>query len=295
MLDAVICPACGAKLREDRERCLRCGAAVRLDTAPARHPSPFRRRLLLGALLAIGVLTLAGVAIMGPPTTAPAPVAAPAEEVGTSSSASVPAAPANASSGPSQSTNFAPVTAQDSERVALAAYGRGDMQTSIEQLTRAVERGSNDPNTLNNLAQVLVRAGRVREAIPYFDRAIALSQGTWSYHFNRAKAYGELQQWGRAISGYREALQLFPDDYATQFNLAKALQANGDLSEALATYERAIELAPGQADFLLSYGRALEAARRPADARAAYGRFLELAPDAPEADKVKGQYDRLQP
>ena len=66
-----------------------------------------------------------------------------------------------------------------------------------------------------------------------------MSPETWALHFNRARAYGILQQWPQAVTGYREAARLFPDDYVTQFNLAKALQAAGDLPAALAAYEKA--------------------------------------------------------
>ncbi len=168
------------------------------------------------------------------------------------------------------------------------------MTGAVESFERAVDANPEDPDALNNLAQVLVRTGRARDALPHLDRAIALEPNIWAYHFNRARAYGELQQWSRAAAGYRDALALFPDDYATQFNLAKAQQNNGDLEEAILGFERAIKLAPGQPDFHLSHGLALEKASRPRDAAAAYRRYLELAETPADADKVKERIAQLE-
>ena len=177
---------------------------------------------------------------------------------------------------------------------AIAAYNRGDVTGSLEQFQAAVDADPQNAEALNNLGQALVRGGRPREAIPYFDRALRIAGGVWAYHFNRARAYAQLEEWSPAIAGYREASRLFPDDYVTQFNLAKALRANGELEQAISGFARAIELAPGQADFHLSHGLALEAAGRPAEAVAAYRRYLELENAAPEADKIKARIARLE-
>lgn len=184
-------------------------------------------------------------------------------------------------------------TAPDSSHRARAAYQNGDVPGALGDYQRAVDVNPDDADALNNLGQLLVRSGRAAESIARFDRAIALAGDVWAYHFNRARAYGQLGQWGPAIEGYREALRLFPEDYATQFNLAKALQATGDLPGAIQAFERAIALAPGQADFHLSHGLALEAAQRPSEAATAYARFLELAPDAADAGKVKARIAAL--
>jgi len=188
----------------------------------------------------------------------------------------------------------APVTSIDESRQGLAAYNRGDVTGSVEQFTAAVEADPQNADAQNNLGQVLVRTGRTREAVPHFDRAIALSEGTWAYHFNRARAYAELKEWSRAIAGYRDAARLFPDDYITAFNLAKALQASGDLPAALAEFERAIALAPAQADFHLSHAFALETAGQPRQAAAAYRRFLQLEESSPRAEKIKARIAQLE-
>ena len=182
----------------------------------------------------------------------------------------------------------------DRSRDGLAAYAKGDIAGSIDQFTDAVEADPKNAQALNNLGQALVRAGRAREAIPHFDRAISLSRDNWTYHFNRAKAYGDLQQWPPAIADYRRAAELFPQDYATAFNLARALQASGDLNGAVDEFQRAINLAPSEPDFPLALAYVLETARRPADAVTAYKRYLALQDSGPTAEKVKQRIQELE-
>ena len=250
----------------------------------------------VGALGAVAsIVVVAGIAAMfmgsssEPPVT-PASALAPAADV--PAFVDRPAAPAVA-------TTFAytpePVAiAADSRRSGVAAYNTGNVEGSIASFLNATEANPDDPETLNNLGQALVRAGRPSDAIPHFDRAIGLAGGVWSYRFNRARAFAELKQWPRAVADYRDAAKLFPEDYATQFNLAKALQANGDLGGAITAFQRAITLAPGQADFHLSLGLAQEAAQRPRDAATSYRAFLELEPASPDAERVRGRIAQLE-
>lgn len=194
-----------------------------------------------------------------------------------------------ASSGATSVSSVNTFAGFDASRAGIAAYNSGDVAAAVTQFTAAVERDPNNADALNNLGQALVRTGRAREAIPYFDKAIGIENGVWSYHFNRAKAYGDLKEWGQAIAGYTDAARLFPDDYVTHFNLARALQSNGDLPAALQAYAKTSELAPGQADFHLWYGQALDQSGKRQEAAVEYRRFLELDPNASQAEKVRAR------
>jgi tetratricopeptide (TPR) repeat protein len=240
-----------------------------------------------------GVVAVGGIAmiVLGRPVETASRVAPAA--------AGVAAAPATAPGAavrtvPNQQVLDPGAASMDASRGGVAAYNRGDVAGSIDQFTAAVEANPGNADALNNLGQALVRAQRTREAIPYFDRAIAASGAIWAYHFNRARAYAELKQWGQAVAGYRDAARLFPSDYVTAFNLANALQANGDLPGAIAEFDRAIALAPGQADFHLSRAYALETAKRPRDAAAAYRHYLEMEQSAPQAEKIKARIAQIE-
>ena len=287
MYGQVKCSACGTKTYARRTHCPRCRAA--LTPAPTTPSAPDRKRaatpvaVLCVVALALTAGTVARIGTTGSPAVkaaSPAP-AATVQPGGVTRSAIEHEVSTTAAS-------------MDLSRGGLAAYAKGDVAGSVERFTAAVDADPKNAEALNNLGQALVRSGRARDAIPYFDRAVALSSAEWTYHFNRARAYGELQEWSRAIVGYREAAGLFPQDYATAYNLARALQANGDVNGAIDEYQRAINLAPGEPDFPLALASALERARRPADAVKAYQRYLELQDSGPTAEKVKKRIAELE-
>jgi len=282
------CPACGTKTdARRRTRCPRCRAQL----TPPRAPEPVakRSRTPLAVACVVGLIITAGVVIQIGTTGESLPTASAAA----ANAATSPSAAATHSRATGEHEPSAVVTSMDLSRGGLAAYSKGDVSGSIEQFTAAAQADPSNAQTLNNLGQALVRAGRAREAIPHFDRAVAAEGSVWTYHFNRARAYGELREWGSAIAGYREAARLFPEDYATAFNLARALQANGDLNGAIEEFGRAINLAPGEAEFPLALASTLEAARRPADAVRAYEWFLELQDSGQTAEKVRERIEAL--
>jgi Flp pilus assembly protein TadD len=290
---AVICAACGAKVKSGRVKCLRCGEPLvaRQDVpVPAPRSIPWKT---VGLITGCAVVGGVAVMLMGRSTqSSPSTSSASLDAQGVSN------APPRATPAPASTTVAGgpdPASTAVSDLIAgQQAYASGNIDASTQQLQKAVDANPNDPRALNDLGQVLVRTGRAREAVAYFDKAVSLKSDSWTYQFNRARAYAQLGEWGQAVDGYRTAARLFPDDYATQYNLAKAFQASGNIAAALVAYEKAIELAPGQSDFQLSYGLALETAKRPQDAAAAYRRYLELEPDSPQAEKVKAHLTALE-
>ncbi len=286
---SIKCAACGTKTYAHRTKCPRCRAPL-TPAAPAAAAGPSRRRSTAPIAIAsiVGLILTAGVVVqIGTSSTSVAPTSSKATaHVAQGGQARVPTADAGSIAPAAQS--------MDRSRDGLAAYAKGDIAGSIEQFTDAVDADPKNAQALNNLGQALVRAGRARDAIPYFDRAIAQTRDNWTYHFNRAKAHGDLQEWQDAIGDYRRAAELFPQDYATAFNLARALQASGDLTGAVAEFQRAINLAPSEPDFPLALAYVLETARRPADAVRAYKRYLELQDSGPTAEKVKQRIQELE-
>jgi tetratricopeptide (TPR) repeat protein len=181
----------------------------------------------------------------------------------------------------------------DPQSEGSAAYSDGNYDTAVERYQAAITKNPDDAEALSNLGQVLVRLGKAEEAIPYFDRAIALIPQRWAYRFNRARALGILGRTEEAVAGYRDAQQLFPNDYATLFNLGLALHRLGDEAGAVEAYKKAIELDPNDATFRLALGTSLERLQRPRDAVAAYDEYLRLAPAAPDADSVRARIAQL--
>ncbi len=273
-------------MRHHRKRCLRCGRDLPVIQAPKpAGPTPWYRAHWRHLAIAGGLLFLIGLAAAGLGRRAAIPVAAPVAAA--APAAVVAAAPAV----PAVFPAVAPLA--DPDAMGHVAYRGGDFQAAFDRYKDAADRNPSDAEASSNAGQMLVRLGRPAEAVPYFERAIALNGARWAFHFNLAHASGRLGQWDRALAEYEAAAALFPDDHVTEYNLGMALHKRGDEAAAVGHYRRAIELEPNEADFQLSLGISSERLGRVPDAIGAYTRYLEMAPTSPEAGKVRARVDAL--
>ena len=276
MATYVICAACGARIRADRNWCLRCDAP--LVAAPEPAPKATRRDWMTvgGVAAGVGVLILFGLLFRSPA----APERGPAD---------VPGAPQSAAAKAPSATSmaFSPVTAADHLRVGTAAFDTGAFEAARASYEQAIQKNPNDAEAINDLGQTLAHLKRTDEAIDQFARAIQIAPDRWSYHFNLAHAQEEKGQWDLAIAEYRRASELFSGDYATQYNLGMALHKKGEDAEAVKAYARAIDLAPGESVFHVSLGQSYEKLGRLDDARKEYSQYLDMDPDGADAPRVK--------
>jgi len=288
---AVVCSACGAKVRADRDRCPRCREplAVAAPPDPAIAAARSRRLQQITAaivgvfVLAIGILWL---------RRDPAPVdhsstAAVTDPLAARRVAAAPQAPAAARPPAEERTFFEPAAA------GAVAYSAGDYEAALARFQAAVQQNPRDAESWSNLGQVLVRLNRLPEAISALQKANTIVPDRWAYQFNLARAQGLAGNWKDAIAGYRRAQALLPDDYATTFNLALACHKSGDDATAVAEYEKAIRLAPEDPSFRMALAISLEKLGKGREAAAAYGEYLRLAPAAPDADKVRTRIAEL--
>jgi Flp pilus assembly protein TadD len=290
--EAVVCGNCGVKVRAERSVCPRCRSAVVPAQTATSQPSPVSRRtvLIAASALAISAVATAGVWIRGRAADTP-----PASRSGShpdplaNRRTQVPAGPA----GDREVTPPAAPPLSEPQAEAAASYSDGNYASAAERYQAAVVKNPDDAEALSNLGQVLVRLGKVEEAIPYFDKAIALIPQRWAYRFNRARALGILGRMEECVAEYREAQRLFPNDYATSFNLGLALHKAGNEAAAVEAYRKAIELDPNDATFRMALGTSLERLQRPRDAADAYNEYLRLAPSAPDAESVRARIAQL--
>ncbi len=288
---AIICPACGGKLKGGRLRCLRCGADLARGSVSApMEPGAAAGRLPHGALL-VGALFLTAAilaAALWPRAAAPG-----GSEPAQAAVSTKPAAP-SATPGPAAAVQ--PVGGPaflEPGRAGGAAYMRGDFTGALHDFEEAVRKNPDDLQSLNNFGQTLVRLDRAAEAVPYFQRAMELNPTEWSPRFNLAHAYEVMNDWPKAVDAYRQAAAVFPEDYATRYNLGHALHQTGDDAAAVVEFKKAIELAPGEPSFLVALGLSYERLQQPASAVEAYEQYLALASDAPDADRVKARIQAL--
>jgi Flp pilus assembly protein TadD len=295
MADFVTCAACGARIKADRDRCLRCFEILVAAPEPKliERLTREQQRLLAGGAV-VAVLLIGVLAWRNRPTpldaTAPAQAGRPGAAWNGNADRTPPAA---APARPSTAHVAPPGAFLDTSRAATASFLTGNLQQARQQFEAALEIKPDDPEALNSIGQILDRQGDISGAIVRFEKAISIAPDRWAYHFNLGHAVGRQGDWTRAAAEYREAVRLFPDDYATQFNLALALHRGGDPESAIPEFEKAIRLAPAETSFHLALGNSLQAVGRLPEARKEFQTYLELEPSAPDAGKVKAHIETL--
>jgi tetratricopeptide (TPR) repeat protein len=241
---------------------------------------------MLGAALLVATL-VAGVTLSWPG--AAAPVAA--------GSAAAPAAPAfevpAAAATPGEPV-LTPVTKEDFARAGSAAYEQGQVAVALSAFETAAAQFPDDPDTRNNLGQVLVRVGRAAEAIPHLEAAVAGAADRWTFRFNLARARGQAGDWSGAVADYQAAAQLFPDDHVTLYNLGRAQQKLGEHAAAAASLERAVALAPDEPAALLTLAFSYEKLSRIPQALQAYRDYLDRDPQSRQAETIRARIGQLQ-
>lgn len=286
-MGAVVCQACGAKVKSGRLRCLRCGeilenapaavapgAAAELPALYARHRGPL---VLAGSVISLIVLL---VVVARRPEVAQQRTIAPAPVV-------------TATARPTSAPGRPDPGYLDARTGGAVAYKAGDYASALEYYKKAVSLNPNDGDALNNLGQVLARNGDPASAIPYLQKAVQLYPSVWAYRFNLAHAFGRVGNWSQAVEDYRRARALFPEDYVTHFNLGMALHKLGDEEAAVSEFRKGAELAPAEPSFHLSLGISYEQLAMKDEAVRSYERFLTLSPSSPEAEKVKARIEEL--
>lgn len=297
MAGATICTNCGAKFLASRTKCPRCRTVVVVTdpvAAAAAAAASSRKLQKITAGMAAGFLIVLAVLWLRQER-APAPDSQTAQ-------VSDPLATRRSSKAAAPAPPDAPVadTRPAAERPFIeaagtgwAAYSSGDLASAMAAYSAAVDKNPQDAESWSNLGQVLVKMNRTTEALPCFDRAIALIPERWAYRFNRGRAYSLMNKLDEAIADYREAQRLFPGDYATTFNLALALHKKGDEVSAVKAYQEAIALAPGDASFRMALGISLERLGKKSEAADAYKEYLRLSPKAADAETVKARIAQL--
>jgi tetratricopeptide (TPR) repeat protein/ribosomal protein L40E len=288
----VICSKCGARIRADREWCLRCHEQLVAWKKPEILPSWINA--MGGGTLIFGIVGVAAVAVIfylsvdsgnAQPDT-------PIRRASPQTAASA-AAPARVASAATQTTHIEQVTFVDNDHRSSVLIPENDLANARKRFEEALERDPKNPDTLNNLALTLERLGFVDSAVGKLSEAVALDRRNWIYHFNLAHVMSLRQDWNHAVSEYAAALEIFPSNYAAQYNLAVAYHLSGNEPEAIKAYEKAITMAPGDPAVHLSFALTLEASGRPDDAVSEYRKYLQMVPTARDAAAVSARIQSL--
>ncbi|MBN8929205.1 MAG: hypothetical protein BGO51_01630 [Rhodospirillales bacterium 69-11] len=135
----------------------------------------------------------------------------------------------------------------------------------------------------NALRSVLLRQGRVEEALQAGRRAVMLEPDLAPYRSELGSLHRDAGRWAEAEAEFRRALLVNPSETRAIVLLAHVLKDQGRLDEAFATVMQGLEGEPYAANLHRTLAHLFEATGQIAEAVAALDRVLALTPDDPGA------------
>ena len=146
------------------------------------------------------------------------------------------------------------------------AMNKGDHQTAIPLLKRALAEEPSDPIVHNSYGSALAMTGRHDESMAEYRRAIALSPDYPDAYNNLGSALVRKGRPDEAISQFEKAVTLQPAFGEARAGLGGALAGKGRVAEAIPHLQRAAELIPENPGVLVNLALALSLAERSAEA-----------------------------
>ncbi len=137
---------------------------------------------------------------------------------------------------------------------AVALRHTGDRDEAEQVLTRLTQKHPAFAGGHFNLGNLLLAAGRLKNAVTCYERALELTPGNTEIIKNLAAALQGQGQLARARALLEQVLKSSPDDAAALNNLANILRQKGDLGGAEAALDRALALEPDLADAAYALG-----------------------------------------
>lgn len=148
----------------------------------------------------------------------------------------------------------------------IALDSRGDWIGAAQKYEAAIERFSNDPIVMANLANAYRQMGRLDAAADLAQAAADLQpDAAWPLEV-WGDALAAKRDYEQAIAKYQEALRLQPEAVSLLVKLGDAFWELGRNQEAAQAYEQAVARAPDNDYALASWGWALLNLERPAEA-----------------------------
>jgi predicted O-linked N-acetylglucosamine transferase (SPINDLY family) len=168
-------------------------------------------------------------------------------------------------------------------RSAVAAHRAGDLSAAERLYKRVLKAMPEQLDTLNALAHLERKRGRLQDAYAWFDRAVKLNPRSSGLLTSRGNVLLELGRPEAALQDYDKALAIDPSALMALINRGSALAKMGRSAEALASYDKALDLKPSFAPALYNRANLLFELNRSEEALQSYRYAIAAAPDYAEA------------
>jgi Flp pilus assembly protein TadD len=167
-------------------------------------------------------------------------------------------------------------------------FTKGDVDSSISNLERALAIKPNDPDVHDSLGLALKQKGQLDAAAAHFEETLKLRPNDSVAFINLGSILEQKGQLDAAVANYRKALVVKPDDAEIHARLGGALRQQGILDQAMAHLQLALDMKFEDAKVHRELGLALHQKGRIAEAIPHYQRALEIKPDFAEAHNDLG-------
>jgi protein O-mannosyl-transferase len=131
----------------------------------------------------------------------------------------------------------------------------------------------------NNRAIALQKAGKTREALDDYTRAISMFAPYRDAWYNRGSLYADLQQHPQAISDLSQAIQLDTKFKLAYYNRANSYAATGQMDAAMADYLKTLEIDPNYAEAWTNLGNVYGVKGMHSDAEFAFSKSIYYQPE----------------
>jgi tetratricopeptide (TPR) repeat protein len=121
---------------------------------------------------------------------------------------------------------------------------QGKLDEALAQFQQSVRIAPDNAEALNNLANVLAAKGADEAAIAQYQKALQIQPLYADAQYNLGNVLRKQGRLDEAIAHYRKAVEILPDNAAAQNNLGQALLLKGDLNGAMACFEKTAAMSP---------------------------------------------------
>jgi predicted TPR repeat methyltransferase len=179
------------------------------------------------------------------------------------------------------------------------AEAAGNAKGAEEGARKAVEQAPEWPVAVTELALLLARQNKLREAIDYAEQAVRLDGNDPQLMARVTDIAHRAQHFELALKWLRRSAELVPGDANVQLHMARDLRHLGRHDEAMAIYDKLFEMAPDNAMVLMGRAQTALAAGNRDLARKDLETLLEQMPDNEEVkfylERARGNTPARQP
>ena len=165
--------------------------------------------------------------------------------------------------------------------LAIAYMRMGQIQKAEALLVRAQQRDHGQFMTALNFSSLMLRTGRVQQALDFADSAIRLAPNLDRGYFSRSLALLRLGRSKEALISIEEALRQNPKDPQNHAFAGDLYLQEGANEKAQESYDNALKLNPEMLPALVGKARANFVLGHYSEAEAALNRARKIAPNHP--------------